>query len=126
LVIQPDGEVVQGHPCRQASPQPTPLVGRLLPEAEGVEELVVVALRDLVDGCHPTPQALGPGLATIAFERVDDPRGVALLPRPVVLGALKTLAGHVRARGHRAHADEPRVRSGFYGEGGFGDLLVGG
>src|SRR3712207_4986005 len=43
---------------------------------------------------HLTPQALGPGLAPIAFGKMDDPCSVALLPPPVVEPVI-TLEGSV-------------------------------
>ena len=65
-IVEPDAEVVQGHPRRQTRPQPTQLVRPLLPQAEGVEKFVVDRLHDLADAGHPTPQALGPSLAGVA------------------------------------------------------------
>src|SRR5215207_11631894 len=64
--------VVQSHPRRQTGSQAFQLMGPLPPEAKGVEELVVDALDDLAYSGHPTPQALGPGVATVALGRVDD------------------------------------------------------
>jgi hypothetical protein len=89
--------VVQRNPRRQPCPQPAQLVRTLSPETEGIEKLVVGALYDLADGGHPTPQALGPHLAGVAFGWTDKLRSVALQPPPVILGVLEALVGHVRS-----------------------------
>jgi hypothetical protein len=70
-------------------------MGPLPPEAEGVEELVVDTLHNLTYSGHPPSQALGPGLAAVAFGRMDDGCPVALLPAAVVLGSFKALVGYV-------------------------------
>ena len=44
LLVEPDAESVQGHPRRQARPQPLKLVRTLSPEAEGIKKLVVGGL----------------------------------------------------------------------------------
>jgi hypothetical protein len=64
-------------------------VGSLLPEPEGVEQLVVDRLHDLTDAGDPPPQALGPGLLRVALGRMDDLRAIAFEPAPMVLFSLK-------------------------------------
>jgi hypothetical protein len=94
LVVEPDAEVVQSYPCRQASPQTLKLMvmGPLSPETKGVEEYVVDALHNLTYSGHPLPQALGPApLAAMALGWINNPRPVALLPPLMVLSTLKTL-----------------------------------
>src|SRR3954463_12942339 len=81
----------------------------LSPQTEGVEELVVDALYNLAHSSHPPSQALGPGLAAVAFRRMDEPRPVALLPALVVLDALETLVCYVGAPADRAYARKPGV-----------------
>jgi hypothetical protein len=66
-------------------------MGSLSPEAEGVEELVLGTLHDLADASNPPPQAPGPGLAAVAFGRMDEPYSVAIAPPAVVLSTLKAL-----------------------------------
>ena len=41
LLVEPHAEIVQSDPRRQARAQTLKLVGPLLPQTEGVEELVV-------------------------------------------------------------------------------------
>jgi hypothetical protein len=126
LVIEPDAEVVQGHPRRQARAQTLKLMGSLPPEAEGVEELVIGVLYDLADACDPPPRAFGPAsLFGVAFGRMDDVCPVTFEPPPMVLGALKAFVCYVGSRSSRAHADEPSVRSSSQGEEGLSQLLVG-
>src|SRR5215216_4349505 len=60
LVVEPDAEVVQRNPGRQASPQPAQLMGSLRAKAKGIVELLVNRLDDLANACRPTPQPLGP------------------------------------------------------------------
>src|ERR687897_1022969 len=126
LIVEPDAEVVQRHPRRQASPQSLKLMGPLPPEAEGVEQLLVDALHDLADARDPPPQTFGPAsLAGVAFGRMDDVRSVTLEPPEVVFSALEALVGYVGSRSGRAHADEPSVGLGSQDEEGFRHLLVG-
>src|SRR5215216_8205687 len=47
LLVEPDTEIVQRYPRRQASSQAFQLMGPLPPEVEGIEELVVDRLGDL-------------------------------------------------------------------------------
>ena len=56
MIVEPDAEVVQCHPRRQARAQTLKLMGTLPPQAEGVEQLVVDALHYLADRGHPPPQ----------------------------------------------------------------------
>src|SRR5918994_2995953 len=73
LLVEPDTEIVQRYPRRQASSQAFQLMGPLPPEAEGIEELVVDRLHDLAYSSYPSSQALGPvPLAGVALGRVDD------------------------------------------------------
>src|SRR5215218_11149999 len=60
LLVEPDTEIVQRYPRRQASSQAFQLMGPLPPEAEGIEELVVDRLDDLAYSSYPSSQALGP------------------------------------------------------------------
>src|SRR5215208_2125735 len=119
-------EVVQSHPRCQTRPQSAQLVRSLPPQAEGIEQLIVDALYDLADTGYPTPQALGPYLASVAFGRADKLRPVVIEPPPVIVSALEALVGDVGARRGRANADEPAIRTGPHGEEGFGGLLIGG
>jgi hypothetical protein len=125
MVVEPDTKVVQRHPRRQSSTQTLDLVGTLLPEAEGVEELVIDRLDDLTYPSNPSPQTLGPGLLGVSLGRVNNLRPVAFEPTLMVLGALETFVGYVRATTERADATQPGVRSGSYGEEGLGQGLVG-
>jgi hypothetical protein len=86
-------------------------VGSLLPQAEGVEELVVDALHDLADAGDPPPQALGPHVAGVALGRAGEPRSVAIEPPEVVFGSLEALVGHVWPR-----AAEPTLMSLGFGQ----------
>src|SRR5215210_8457598 len=109
--------VVQCHSRRQTRSQPTQLVGLLPVKTEGVEQLVINRLDDLMDAGQPPPELLGPGFAGVALGRVDDVRPVAFQPAPMVLFALKALIGHVgSAEEGRAHARQPRVRLMAYSE----------
>lgn len=103
MLVEPDAEIVQSYPRRQASPQPLKLVGPLSPQTEGVEELVVDRLHDLADAGDPSPQALGPYLTGVAFGRTDKPRSVPIEPAPMVFFALEALVGDVGPPGRRAH-----------------------
>src|SRR5215211_4350894 len=108
LVVEPDTEVVQGHPRRQSSSQTSDLVGPLPPQAEGVKQLVVDRLYDLTNAGAPPPQALGPAsLLGVAFGRMVHLRSVALQPAPVVLYSLEALVCDVGSREGRASAFEP-------------------
>jgi hypothetical protein len=96
LHIEPDAEeVVQGCPRRQScsqAPQLVRLVRPLLPEAKGVEQLLIDGLYDLANPGYPAPQALRPHLAGVAFGRADDNIcPIVLEPPSVIVGALKTL-----------------------------------
>src|SRR5215217_8153924 len=125
LVVEPDTEVVQGHPRRQSSSQTSDLVGPLPPQAEGVKQLVVDRLYDLTEGSHPPPQTLGPAsLFGVALGRMDDLSSVALQPTPVVFGSLKAFVGHVDPREGRTHAWEPRVGVSPHREEALGQRLV--
>src|SRR5215217_6837580 len=127
LLVEPDTEIVQRYPRRQASSQAFQLTGPLPPEAEGIEELVVDRLDDLAYSSYPSSQALGPvPLAGVALGRVDDAHPVAFQPASMVFFALKALVGYVGSPGRRSHARQPRVRSMPDGEEGLGHLLVGG
>src|SRR5215217_34297 len=127
LLVEPDTEIVQRYPRRQASSQAFQLMGPLPPEAEGIEELVVDRLDDLAYSSYPSFQALGPvPLAGVALGRVDDAHPVAFQPASMVFFALKALVGYVGSPGRRSHARQPRVRSMPDGEEGLGYLLVGG
>ena len=86
---------MQSYPRCQTRSQAAQLVGPLLPQTEGVEELIVDTLHDLTDGGDPSPEPFRPRLAAVTFRRMDYPRPVALLPAAVVLGALETLVGYV-------------------------------
>ena len=124
--IEPDAEVVQGYPRRQSRSQARQFVGPLLPKAEGVEQLLVDGLYDLADAGYPAPKSLRPHLAGVAFGRADDPCSVVLEPLPVVFRAFEAFVDHLRPRGRRSHALEPRIviRSSPKGEEGFGQRLV--
>src|SRR5215203_6430927 len=127
LLVEPDTEIVQSYPRRQASSQAFQLMGPLPPEAEGIEELVVDRLDDLAYSSHPSSQALGPvPLAGVALGRVDDACPVAFQPASMVFLALKALVGYVGSPGRRSHAWQPRVRSMPDGEECLCSLLVGG
>src|SRR5215208_5046364 len=127
MVIEPDAEGVQSHPPRQARAQTLKLMRPLLPEPEGVEQLIVDALYNLADCGYPPPQAFGPAsLAGVAFGWVDDICSVTFEPSSVVFGAFEALVGYVRPASSRAHADEPLVRSGSHSEEALSHLLVGG
>src|SRR5918993_2190980 len=126
LIVEPDAEVVQSYPRRQATAQTLKLMGSLPPQAEGVEQLVIDRLHDLADSGHPPPQALGPApLAGVAFGWMDNLCSVAFEPPEVVLGPLKTLVCYVGSGADRAHASQPRIWAGSNGEEGFRHLLVG-
>src|SRR3954471_17174906 len=116
LLIEPDAEVVQGHPRCQTCSQPLKLMGPLSPEAEGVEQLLVERLHDLADTSHPSPHALRPGIERISFGRMDDARPVALSPAAMVVGSFETLVGYVGSRGGRPCTGKPSVRSSPYGK----------
>jgi hypothetical protein len=125
MFVEPDTEVVQRHPGRQSRPQPAHAVGAFSAKAEGSVELLVDGLHDLADARRPAPQLLGPiPLAPVAFERADDPRPVSIEPSSVVVLALEALVDHVRPRGYRSHAPEPRVGPSSQGEESFGQRLV--
>src|SRR5919112_5286085 len=110
LVVEPDTEVVQGHPRRQSSPQTPQFVRPLPPQAESVEQLIVDAFDDLSESGHPPPQAFGAGLSGVALGRLDDLGTIVIKPAPMVFGTLETFVGHVSSREGRAHAYEPGVR----------------
>src|SRR5215211_5228048 len=94
LLVEPDTEIVQRYPRRQASSQAFQLMGPLPPEAEGIEELLVDRLDDLAYSSYPSSQALGPvPLAGVALGRVDDAHPVAFQPASMVFFALKALVG---------------------------------
>ena len=97
MLVEPDAEIVQSYPGRQAAAQTLKLLRSLPPESEGVEQLVVDALHNLANASDPLPESFGPGLAAVALGRVDDLCPVALKPPPMVLGALETLIGYVRS-----------------------------
>jgi hypothetical protein len=129
LIVEPDAEVVQSYPRRQACSQAPQLVRSLFPEAEGVEQLLVDGLYDLADPGYPASQALRPRLSGVTFGWADNPRPVVLQPPPVIVGALEALVDHVVVRpqgGRRPYAPQPKVREGSEGEEGFCHLLVGG
>ena len=126
LLVEPDTEIVHGHPRRQAGSQAFQLMGPLPPEAEGIEELVVDRLDDLAYSGHPSSHALGPvPLASVSFGRMDDGCSVTLLPAPVVLNPFETFVGYVWSRADQAHTDELGVRLSSHGEEGLRQLLVG-
>jgi hypothetical protein len=92
LFIEPDAEVVQSYPRRQACPQTLKLMGPLPPQTKGVEQLVIDGFYDLADGSHPTPQALGPTpLAGVTFWWMDEGCSVALFSAAMVLNPFETL-----------------------------------
>jgi hypothetical protein len=64
-------------------------VGPLLPQAEGVRQLVVDRLYDLTDGGDPPTQALGPGLLGVALGRMEDLGSVAFQPTPMIVFSLE-------------------------------------
>ena len=61
LVIGPDTEIMQRHPRCQSSSQTPDLMGPLLPQAEGVKQLVVDRLYDLTNAGDPAFRPLGQG-----------------------------------------------------------------
>src|SRR5215207_3624877 len=125
LVVEPDAEVVQRNPGRQASPQPAQLMGSLRAKAKGIVELLVNRLDDLANACRPTPQPLGPSpFAPVLSGWAHDARSVEIEPAPMVLFALEALIGHVWPRGRRSHARRPGVRLAAQSEEGFGQRLV--
>jgi hypothetical protein len=127
LSVEPDAEVVQRHPRRQASPRTAQLMRTIPVKAEGIEELVVDALHDLANGGHPPPEPLGPAPpATVSLWGMDDSRSIAFEPPPVVLDSFETLVRHVASRGGPPHAGKPQVRVAPGGEEGLGHRLVGG
>jgi hypothetical protein len=64
-------------------------VGPLLPQAEGVEQLVVDRLYDLTNAGDPPPEPLGPRLLGVALGRMDDFGSVAFQPTPMILFSLE-------------------------------------
>src|SRR5688572_21902136 len=79
LLVEPDAEVVQRNPGRQASPQPAQLMSSFSAKAKGIVELLVNRLHDLADGRRPTPQPLGPSpFAPVSSGWADDTCSVAL------------------------------------------------
>jgi hypothetical protein len=110
LVVEPDAEVMQRHPRRQSSSQTPDLVGPLLPQAEGVKQLVVDPLYNLTNASDPPPQALGPAsLLRVALGRMDDLGSVAFQPTPMIVFSLEAFVCEVGSREGRARAFEPRV-----------------
>ena len=109
LVVEPDAEVMQRHPRRQSSSQTPDLVRPLLPQAEGVKQLVVDRLYDLTNASDPPPQALGPGLLRVALGRMDDLGSVALQPTLMIVFSLEAFVCDVGSREGRARAFEPGV-----------------
>jgi hypothetical protein len=92
VLVEPDTEIVQRHPRRQAGSQAFQLMGPLPPEVEGIEELVIDRLDNLAYSSNPSSQALGPvPLAGVALGRVDDARTIAFQPASMVFFALKAL-----------------------------------
>ena len=106
--VEPDAKVVQRHPRRQSCSQAPKLVRPLLPQAEGVEQL-------LVDGLYviwriPATPSASSASATPRGRCVwagrDDLCPVMLEPPEVVFGAL---IDDVGAGGGRPYAPQPAV-----------------
>jgi hypothetical protein len=71
---------------------PGELVGTLPPQTEGMEELLVGALHDLLaDRGHPSSESLGPGLSRVSFGRMDDSSPIVVEPLELVFGAFEAL-----------------------------------
>jgi hypothetical protein len=102
-------------------------MGPLLPQAEGVKQLVVDRLYDLTNAGDPPPQALGPGLLGVApTGRMDDLGSVALQPTPMIVFCLEAFVCDVGSPEEgRARAFEPRVGISPHREEGFGQWLIG-
>jgi hypothetical protein len=126
LVVEPDAEVMQRHPRRQSSSQTPDLVGPLLPQTEGVKQLVVDRLYDLTNAGDPPPQALGPGLLGVALGRMDDLGSVAFQPTQMIVFSLEAFVCDVGSQEGRARAFEPRVGISPQREEGLGQWLIGG
>ena len=110
MIVEPDAEIVQSYPRRQSRSQTPDLVGPLLPQTEGVKQLVVERLYDLTNAGDPPPQALGPGLLGVApTGRMDDLGSVALQPTPMILFSLEAFVCDVGSQEGRARTFEPRV-----------------
>src|SRR5215203_6423909 len=112
LIVEPDTEVVQRHPCRQSGTQTLDRMGTLPPEPKGVEEFVIHRLYDLTYPGNPPPKRLGPGLFGVALGRMDYLRPVVIEPAAMVFGAFEAFVGYIGSPEGRAHADEPGVRIG--------------
>jgi hypothetical protein len=70
--------------------KPPHLVRPLLPQSEGIKQLVVDRLYDLTNAGDPPPQALGPAsLLGAALGRMDDFGSVAFQPTPMILFSLE-------------------------------------
>src|SRR5215211_2131183 len=117
---------MQRHPRRQSSSQTPDLVGPLLPQAEGVKQLVVDCLYDLTNAGDPLPEPLGPGLFGVALGRMEDLGSVAFQPTPMVVFSLEDFVCDVGSREGRARAFEPRVGISPHREEGLGQWLIGG
>src|SRR5215213_12027554 len=117
---------MQRHPRCQSSSQSPHLVRPLLPQAEGVEQLVVDRLYDLTNAGDPPPEPLGPGLLGVALGRMDNLGSVAFQPTPMVLFSLEAFVCDVGSREGRARAFEPWVGVSPHREEGLGQWLIGG
>ncbi len=93
LLVEPDAEVVQRNVGRQTSPQPAQLMGSLAVKTKSVMKLVVNRLYNLVDGCCPTPEPLGPSpFALVSSRWVEEADSVALKPALWFSSASKPLS----------------------------------
>src|SRR5215218_6551232 len=117
---------MQSYPRRQSSSQTPDLVGPLLPQAEGVKQLVVNRLYDLTNAGDPPSEPLRPRLLGVALGRMDDLGSVAFQPTPMIVFSLKAFVCDVGSQEGRACAFEPRVGISPQREEGLVQWLIGG
>src|SRR5215470_1578774 len=107
--IQPDTEIMQSHPRRQADLKPPEVMGPFTIEAEGMPELLIHGLDDLTHPGKPAPKPLGPRPSASALRWADPLGPIGLPPRRMMGLALKAFVDHIRPQSGSSHTRQPRM-----------------